>query len=342
MHIGWHFDSGIVLPAVITGLFLALHGFGAVVAAQRFNDADWKRPDLAQVERGIRAEGLTNVICSLLNGLPITSSGGAVGLAAATGCTSRYLAYWLGGVMIALAFLPKAIVFWDILPQPVAGSAMIFLASFTTLAGLQMIASRLLDSRKILAVGIGLILGVSYEPLKILFENAPPSLLKTVLFSGVALGVTAAVLLSALFRFHDHTRQRRTLDARHSSLDEVMVFLEQQGKSWGARAEVVRRAEYATWQAFEILTEHGLVDSVEGEKSWIEMETIFNEFTFSVVLHYTGSTVSLAMHPPSHDELLENEGAVLQMAGYLLHRLADQVRTRTQDRRCELRLIFSD
>jgi xanthine permease XanP len=342
MNIGWALDRQTVFPAVVTGLFLALHGFGALVAAQRFNDADWKRPDLHSVKRGILAEGLTNLVNSFLNGLPLTSSGGAVGLAAATGCTSRYLAYWLGGLMVLLAFMPKAIVFWEILPQPVMGAALIFLASFTTLAGLQVIASRLLDNRKILTVGIALILGVSYEPLRHLFLNVPPEALKSLMFSGVGTGVLAAVLLSAVFRLRDRTHDRRSFDARHSSLDDVIAFLEQQGKSWGARADVVRRAEYAAWQAFEILTEHGLMSATAGVAETIELETIFNEYTFTVVLYYEGAVLPLTLHPPTHEEMLENEDAVLRMAGYLLHRLADQVRARRSDGHSELRLIFND
>jgi NCS2 family nucleobase:cation symporter-2 len=342
MHIGWELSPGVVLPGIVTGLFLALHGFGAVVAAQRFNDADWKRPDLASVRRGVLAEGLTNLLNSLLNGLPLTSSGGAVGLAAATGCTSRRVAYWLGGLMALLAFMPKAIVFWDILPEPVMGAALIFLAAFTTLAGLQVIASRLLDNRKVLTVGIALILGLSYEPLRVEFQAATPDELKVLMFSGVGLGVLAAVLLSAVFRVRDHTRDRRSFDAHGSSLDDVVAFLEQQGRRWGARAEVVRRAEYATWQAFEILAEHGVVDPAEGRSGTIEVETVFNEYSFAVILYYPGAALSLSLHPPTHEEMLENEDAVLLMAGYLLHRLADQVRTRAQAGRAELRLIFND
>lgn len=342
MNIGWSFDRHALLPAIITGLFLALHGFGALVAAQRFNDADWKRPDLQLIRQGILAEGLTNLCNSLLNGLPLTSSGGAVSLAASTGCTSRYLAYGLAGIMGVIAFMPKAIVFWQILPLPVMGAALIFLASFTALSGLQVIASRLLDNRKILALGIGLILGVSYEPMRSSFHQASPELLKTLLFSGVSLGVFAAVALSAVFQIRNHTREQRCFDALHSSLDDVILFLEQQGKSWGARPEVVQRAEYATWQAFEILTEHGLLDSQDENSDKIQLQTIFNEYTFTVILSYTGTVLPLMTHRPSHEDMLRDENSVLQMAGYLLYRLADQVRTRHDGGHCELRLIFND
>lgn len=342
MHIGWELTADTFLPAIVTGLFLALHGFGALVAAQRFNDAEWKRPNLDSVRSGVLAEGLTNVAASLLNGLPLTSSGGAVGLAAATGCTSRWVAYWLGGLMMLLAYMPKAIVLWEILPGPVMGAALLFLAAFTTMAGLQVIASRLLDSRRILTVGAALVVGLSYEPLRAEFTSATPEALKMLMFSGVGLGVLVAVLLSAVFRIRDHTRDKRSFAADSDASDEVMEFLEQQGERWGARAEVVRRAEYATRQAFELLTEHGLVNSSNGTLGTIELETVFNEYSFTVILNYPGTVLSPNMRPPTHEEMLDDENAVLAMAGYLLHRLADRIYTRNLAGRAEIRLVFKD
>ena len=57
---------------------------------------------------------------------------------------------------------------------------------------------------------------------------------------------------------------------------------------------------------------------------------------------YQGVAVPLAMHPPTHEEFLEQEDAVLQMAGYLLRRLADRVDIRASGKDCELRLSFND
>jgi NCS2 family nucleobase:cation symporter-2 len=127
---------------------------------------------------------------------------------------------------------------------------------------------------------VGLLLGISYEPLRDRILRFTPDALEPLLFSGVALGVIGAVMLSTVFRLGDHTKRRRTFDALHSSINEVAEFLERQGKSWGARSDVVRRAEYATWQAFEILTEHELVETGENATSTVEMETIFTEFSF--------------------------------------------------------------
>lgn len=343
LHLGWDFNWHTVLPGVVTGLFLALHGFGALIAAQRFSDADWKRPEMPLIRQGIVAEGITNLFASLMNGLPITSSGGGVTLAATTGCTSRSLAYWLAAIMTIIAFMPKVIVFLEILPPSVMGAAMMFLACFTAMTGLQIVSSRLLDSRKIITIGFGMMVGISFEPLRDLIYHHIPESMQHFIFSGVGFGVFVAVALSAIFRIGDHTRLRRRFDAHHSSIDDVSSFLIDQGKAWGARPEIVRKAEYATWQAFEILTEHDLLKTFpDGKQAEIELETVFNEFTFSVLIRYRGQSVPLAMHPPTHEEFLLNEDGVLQMAGYLLRRLADSVSIRDTSEGCILKLVFSD
>lgn len=341
LYFGWKINADIFIPAIITGMFLALHGVGALLAAQRFNDADWKRPDLEMVRRGVMAEGMTNLLNSFLNGLPLTSSGGAVSLAAATGCTSRWLAYWLGTFMILLAFMPKFIVFWDIMPQPVMGAALIFLSAFTVLAGLQVIASRLLDNRKILTVGIALVLGFSFEPLRPQLMETFPDVIRDMVFSGVGVGVLAAVLLSLIFRVRNHTRDRRAFIASSDSLDDVAAFIRIQGQKWGARPEAVGRAEYAAKQAFEIIAEHALSDSTQKSRA-IELQTLYDEFTFIVIFYYHGMSIPVSLQAPSHEEMLHEEDGVARMAGYLLHRLADHVRSRGGERVSELRLIFND
>lgn len=323
----WSLDYQLLPPVIMTGLFLALHGFGGLVAAQRFNNADWKRPEMDSVQRGIVAEGITNLMSSLLQGVPITSSGGAVSMAAATGCTSRYVAYWLGALSILLAFMPKFILFWTLLPDTLLGSAMVFLSCFTLMSGLQIITSRLLDNRKVLAIGLGVLLGISFEPHRTILLDNTPSWMEPFLLSGVSIGISVTLALTMLFRLGSSTRERRRFDACHTSQTVLSDFLEHQGKSWGAARELVQRSIYATWQVFELLTDYELFLRTTDGKEVVEVETISDEFKFCVVIRYEGMTVPLAVAPPTPEEMIENEIAVLQMAGYLIRQLADEVYT---------------
>jgi len=340
---GWRMDVSLIPSFMIVGLALSLHGFGAIAVAQRFNDADWKRPDMLSVCRGVRAEGLTNLLGALVNAMPLSSSGGAVSLAAATGCTSRSIAWWLGALMICFAFIPKLTAIWFLIPLPVTAAAVVFLSVFTTMAGMQMITSRMLDNRKIIAVGVSIIVGISHEPLKQYYYSTLPHIFQAVTMSNVAMAATCATMLSLVFRLGAKTRLRKNFVVDQSSLDDIVEFLEQQGKAWGARHEVVRRAEHATWQAFETLIDHDLVESEPGVSGTISMETQYDEFSFTVLLRYRGGLVPLVTRPPTQEQLLEDESAVMRMAGYLIQKLADRVHVRQETMgMAELSLMFKD
>lgn len=311
---------------------------GTQTIAQRTSNADWVRPDLRALARGVRAEGVAHLFAALVNGLPLAASGGAVSLAAASGCTSRYLGYWTAGFLFLAALLPHITGAWLLLPAPVTGALLLYLSAFATLSGLQLIASRMLDNRRVLAVGVGLLVGTGMPTIHEAVVALWPDL-RFVALSGLAAGVCTSVLLATLFRLgiRQGTRQRFAL--AHTTLQDVTDFLEQQGKRWGARHEPVRRAEMAGWQVVEALTAHHLVDTAFPE---IEIETGFDDYVFTLVLRYRGTLLPLAATPPSADELMASAQAELQMAGYLVGRSARHARASSSAGLCVLRLTFEN
>src|SRR5690606_3439061 len=147
---------------------------------------------LRPLARGVRAEGVAHVFAALVNGLPMAASGGAVSLAAASGSASRYLGYWTAGLLLLAALVPKLIGAWLLLPPPVMGALLVYLATFTTLSGLQLIASRMLDNRRVLAVGLGLVVGTGMPLIQAAVQQLWPAL-TYVMLSGLAAGVCVTV-----------------------------------------------------------------------------------------------------------------------------------------------------
>ena len=336
---GWRFEPTAIVPYAVTGFVLSLISLGTQTIVQRSADADWARPSLRALGRGVRAEGLAHMFAALVNGLPLAASGGAVSLAAASGSASRYLGYWTAGLLLLAALVPKLIGLWLLLPSSVMGALLLYLATFTTLSGLQLIASRMLDNRRILAVGLGLLAGTGMPVIQPAIQRLWPSL-EYVALSGLATGVCVTVLLSWVFHFgmRKGTRQRFVL--AHTTLQDVTDFLESQGKLWGTRHEPVRRAELVGWQVVEALTAHSLVSPQPGE---IEIETGFDEYTFTLVLRYPGTLLPLAKQPPSAEDLIASTEAELQMAGYLVARSAHHAKaSRQADGQCVLRLTFEN
>ena len=336
---GWRFEAGAIVPYAVTGFALALTSMGTQTIVQRSADADWVRPHLRPLARGVRAEGVAHLFAALVNGLPLAASGGAVSLAAASGSASRYLGYWTAALLLLAALVPKLIGAWLLLPAPVMGALLLYLATFTTLSGLQLIASRMLDNRRVLAVGLGLVVGTGMPVIQPALQKLWPALAYVAL-SGLAAGVCVTVLMSSVFRLGIRQGTRKRFVLASTTLDDITEFLESQGRLWGARHEPVRRAELVGWQVVEALTSHHLV---AGPLSEIEVETGFDEYIFTLIVRYRGGLLPLAKQPPSAEELMASTEAELQMAGYLVSQSAHSARASSNaDGLCTLRLTFEN
>lgn len=335
---GWQFEVDLLVPAIVMGFSLSLTSMGVQTVTQRFNDADFVRPDLALIGNGVRAEGLAQIFASLINALPMVASGGGASLALASGCTSRHLAKWTAGLLLIFALCPKIIVAWMILPPEVLGALFLFLSSFATIAGLQMIGARMLDNRRTLAIGIPLLVGLTYSDIHEGLNTLLP-IARYVDFSQFALALTLAVVLQSLFRIGVRRRTRSIFAIADTHFEEMIAFIEGQGRLWGARYEAVKRAELASWQAFELLTENGLLHP---DCKKIEIETQLDEFNLIIDIRYQGVAPDLSSRLPTPEEMIDDPEAPQHMAGYLINRLADSVRTRISGAQAELRLTFKD
>ncbi|WP_462323151.1 uracil-xanthine permease family protein [Halochromatium sp.] len=334
---GWSLDWALLPEFVIVGLALSFNCFGVLTVAQRANDAGWRGPDIQGISRGLVAEGLTNITASLINGVTQTSSGGAVGLAQASGISSRVVAFVLGGLFCLLAFFPPVTQLWTVLSPPVIGAVLTFVGAFVALTGLKILTSRLLDNRKIITLGVALILGLGQDQL-LLGLAAIPSELAPVFATSLSLTVVTAVLLNLLFRLGSKERLAHEVTIAGDWREEVNQLIWHLGRQWGARPEVVSRLEHASNELVELLLGQGLV--ANGAR--IRIATHFDEYDCTLRLCYPGEPVVLSPDRPDPDALLEQPDAIHQLAGYLIQRLADRVRVSHQDDQVEVQLHFQD
>ncbi|MCE5284666.1 MAG: hypothetical protein LLG02_02285 [Pelosinus sp.] len=77
------------------------------------------------ISGGMLAEATKTIFGGLIGGMAHTTCSANIGLALATGATSRVIAYAAGGIYIVLAFFPKLSVMFSIMPKPVMGATVI-------------------------------------------------------------------------------------------------------------------------------------------------------------------------------------------------------------------------
>ncbi|GAB6060295.1 solute carrier family 23 protein [Desulfonatronum parangueonense] len=337
---GWSFAWEMVPHFALLGLALSFNCFGVLTVAQRANDSSWKRPDMEGIKRGLLAEGMTNALCSMLNGMAQTASGGAVGLAQASGVTSRIVAYVLGGLFIALAFFPPFAAFWISLAMPVIGAVLMFVASFIIVGGIKIITSRLLDSRKIITIGLALIVGIGHDLLHMGHEGHQ-SLLFSPLSTTVAAALLVAIGLNALFRLNIHTTITKYIVLDATWQEKLNQLLWSLGHQWGARTEVVRRLNHAAHELLEAIYAYDLMDS-GSEKPVVEFRAVFDEYLCQIGVVYTGRPLTIPRKRPDPEELLNGAEGGQAMAGFLVNHLADEVQVGHKNGKCTVTLKFRD
>src|SRR6185312_2192875 len=162
-HVGLAFDVDLLLPFLVASLVCSIKAIAVVTTCQRTNDAAYIRPDLATINRGVLADGLITALAGLMTAPAFNAAASAPGLAAATGVTSRRVAYGIAALMAMLAFSPAAASIFSAIPDAVAGAILIFSSCFVITSGVEVMASRLLDSKRIIVIASAILAGTGAE-----------------------------------------------------------------------------------------------------------------------------------------------------------------------------------
>lgn len=333
-HIGYGFNLAIAVPFLISALAAGLRTIGVVTTCQQINNADWKHPDMDSIKGGVLADGLGCTLGGLLGAAPgMSSAPSAVGVSKATGATSRYIALAIGGWFLVLACLPKLAAFFFALPLSVVGAGLVFNSSLMMVAGIQIIASQDLNTRRTLIIGISLLLGLSHEVFPTYFKDLP-NWLQLISSSLLSITAVSAILLNLLFQIGIRRSHTVTVELADGSRNKLANVLRQDAKAWGTDAETLQRAAAASTQILELIQDRHLADDVA-------TATIsFDEVDFIVDVAYHGTLLHLPPDRPQPEELVEEKSFSAGLAGYFVSVYPDRVQGSAKDSTCHIRLVF--
>ncbi len=202
----YSFNASLILPFLIVSIVGALKTFGNISTAQKINDRDWKTPDTKNISRGLLADSISIILGGALGGMATDSSSSNVGLALATGVTSRIVAITIGVLFAAFGFSPKLSAIFSIMPSPVMGAILVFVTSFMVLSGFQIILETQPGPKKIFIVGIAFIFGLSAGFMPDIY-NFVPAWLNPIFSSPLTLATVIAIILNAIFNLDHFIKQ---------------------------------------------------------------------------------------------------------------------------------------
>jgi len=329
---GLAFRPALLIPFLVIGIAATLKTVGDITLCQKMNDAEWERTDLKSASGGVMANSLGTVLSGLLGGVAQNNASSCLGLELATGVTSRAVALPAGLIVLSLAFIPGLAGTFAIMPAPIMGAELVYATCFLLLGGLQVMTARMLDSRRIFAVGIALAFGISVEIAPELYQGVP-ELLRPIFASSTALATVIAVALGLLFRLGLHKTSSIQLRSGENNLDTINQFMEGQGAAWGMRQVVVSRAADAI---YEFITNAG---DLQLRSDLFTVTAQFDEFHLDVEIDYDGPPIELSNRMPTMEELAEGTG-VAMMAQYVIRASADHVRVKPRGTHSTLLLHF--
>ncbi len=332
-HLAWSFDVALVPLFTVAALAATVKVIGLLSTCQKTNDAEWVRPEMGSIGRGVLADGIGTTLAGAFGTIGINIGSSSIGMISATGIASRVIAYATGAMFIALAFLPAVTATLALMPRPVMAAALIFAACFMLVSGMQVITSRMLDVRKTLVIGIATVAALALGANPDLAAGVPGAL-RPLFSSPLVLGTVTAIGLNLVFRLG--VRQTVTLSVNPLApyAKEVEDFLNRQGAAWGARPDVVARAIFGINQSVEIVADHGNVDGP------ITVTASFDEFNLDIDLSYDGDMIELSDRRPSDAEIRDSEDGLRRLAGFMLTRNADRAQATRSDGRAAVAFHF--
>ena len=309
------FEDSLLHGFMIGGFASFLRATGDIIASHQVSDLNWKRPNTKTVAAGTLAEGLGNNFSGIIGSMPVNTSSGSVGLVAASGLSSRTVAYGVGFLWIAMGLLPFGASLLLLIPETVQGAAVFYTGGFVMRAGFSMLTQRAIDNRRAITIGSALILGLSFDDMMHALNISPA--VKTVFSSALLASVATAILLTALFRIGVKQSISTTWEVQEGDA-RLRQWIVANGKLWAARSDVIRKAEAVLeefTQAFPHLTKAPVAITASYDETSLRLEATWKG----------ASAVSESTIAGFADLDAEDGRAALHLAMTLIRRVTDHV-----------------
>lgn len=319
-------DVGTLVAIGLIAVLTQLDTLGNVSMMDKLEDADWRRINMPAVSGGMRAHAIGDFVAGLFGGFPTCTCSTNIALAHATHATARVIGLVTAGILALAAFMPKLTMSLMQLPESVLGAIELYAAAFLIVAGIELIASRAMDSRSTFAVGLSICAGIAVMVMPQLM-NSVPAYWRSMFGNALVVAGLLAIALNLVFRLGTSRNATLNFDATTTDLHQSLTnFVESQGAAWGARRDVVQRAAFAALEGAEAIESAGRkIEGIRGS---------FDEFNLDLQLLHSGAALPLTANSPAlaAHELMDAddadfEAAFSQVSSQLLRHIADRVST---------------
>ena len=148
---------------------------------------------LRRVSGGVLADGMNSFIAGIFNSFPNSIFAQNNGIIQLTGVASRYVGYFIAGMLVLLGLFPVVGIVFSLMPDSVLGGATLLMFGTVAAAGIRIISAQRIGRKATLVLAVSLSLGLGVELVPDIL-NAVPESVRGIFASGITTGGLTAIL----------------------------------------------------------------------------------------------------------------------------------------------------
>ena len=150
-----------------------------------------------RIKGGVLGDGVNSAIAGVFNSFPVTTFSQNNGVIQMTGIASRYVGFFVAGILFVMGLFPFLGAIFTQLPKPVVGGVTLLMFATVATAGIRILATVNFTHRNVLiiATSLGLGLGVAFVP--DVFVQMP-QMFRNIFGSAVTMSGVVAILLDTI------------------------------------------------------------------------------------------------------------------------------------------------
>ena len=200
---GLAFDLSSFIAIALIFVITAIEAYGDITANSLISGEPVKGERfIKRASGGILADGMNSMLAGIFNSFPNSVFAQDNGIIQLTGVASRYVGYYIAGMLMILGLFPAIGLVFSLIPEPVLGGATLLMFGTVAAAGIQIIASQRIGRKEVLVIALSLSFGLSVELVPEVLDKMSITV-RNIFSSGITTGGLTAILSNLLIRIKE-------------------------------------------------------------------------------------------------------------------------------------------
>jgi len=195
---GFGFDWQAFIPIAFMYIITSIETSGDLTATSMISGEPIKGPIYEKrIKGGVLGDGVNSLIAAVFNTFPVTTFSQNNGVIQMTGIASRYVGFYVGGILCLMGLFPVLGAIFTQLPKPVVGGVTLLMFATVATAGIRILSTVQFTHRNVLiiATSLGLATGIAFVP-DVLSQT--PQFFQNIFGSAVTMAGIVAITLDMI------------------------------------------------------------------------------------------------------------------------------------------------